>query len=312
MAGCASPGKIMLAGEYAVLDGGPAVLMAIDRYAVARVGEGEQALSPFLAAARDVLRESFGAASAQAQAAASITVDTSSFLAGSEKLGLGSSAAATVAAMGAALSMGPDQLDPHRVHELARRAHGNAQATLGARGSGADVACCTYGGVLRFQERGDSATTTALALPAGLHLVFPWTGQPASTAPLVASVGEFRRGQATRYQALQANIAEGAQRLAEATTPGQAIEALRAAGDALAALGREAALPLWLPIHEKMAALAQEQGGVLKPTGAGGGDLAVAAFASQVQTQEFVAKLQALEIVCPTLAVARQGVRLLA
>ena len=38
IARCASaPGKVVLSGEYAVLDGAPAVCMAVDRRAIARV-----------------------------------------------------------------------------------------------------------------------------------------------------------------------------------------------------------------------------------------------------------------------------------
>src|SRR6187399_1645531 len=44
-----APGKAIVCGEYAVLEGAPAISIAIDRYVVARLGEG--AGSPFVTAA---------------------------------------------------------------------------------------------------------------------------------------------------------------------------------------------------------------------------------------------------------------------
>ena len=44
-----APGKAMLLGEYAVLDGAPALVTAVDRYAEARYGAGPgERLSPFI------------------------------------------------------------------------------------------------------------------------------------------------------------------------------------------------------------------------------------------------------------------------
>jgi len=80
-----APGKLMLLGAYAVLDGAPALVVAVDRHAVAdgaRVGE----------ASREV-RAAIGDAPAP-------HVDVSGLYQGEAKLGLGSSAAALVATLG--------------------------------------------------------------------------------------------------------------------------------------------------------------------------------------------------------------------
>ena len=90
-----APGKLILAGEYAVLRGGIAVVAAVRRRAVARVVPHDpgRVLSPFLDAAARVL-ESADAADAAALLRGSIEVDTSALHDGPTKLGLGSSAAA--------------------------------------------------------------------------------------------------------------------------------------------------------------------------------------------------------------------------
>ena len=50
-----APGKLHLAGEYAVLDGAEAVVAAIDRRVIARADGAASEPSPFLAAVADAL-----------------------------------------------------------------------------------------------------------------------------------------------------------------------------------------------------------------------------------------------------------------
>src|SRR5207302_7834013 len=97
-----APGKLILTGEYAVLDGEPALVIAVTRRAIATQTKGPRGSSPFLAAVADELAER-GLRDA-AERAMAIAVDSKAFYdaprAGSApiKLGLGSSAAVTVAA----------------------------------------------------------------------------------------------------------------------------------------------------------------------------------------------------------------------
>ncbi len=302
---CTAPGKIMLAGEYAVIDGSEAVMLAVDRYAVATLHNAPQHLSPFLEAAHRVLADEFGDDSAQAKAAQHVRVDTHAFREGPDKLGLGSSAAATVAAIG--LALGADDFDVDRVHILARRAHGDAQEPKGARGSGADIAASSFGGCLRFSP---TPSCAQVSLPTDLHLVFPWCGQSASTTSLVSQVRTLRKHRDADYQALCAAISDSAQALAAASTAGAAIVAIGRGGQAVAELGTAAGAALWLPVHSQMRDIAEQLGGAVKPTGAGGGDLALGAFANASDMALFVERLADRGIPCPPLAPAPQGVRL--
>jgi phosphomevalonate kinase len=263
-----APGKILLAGEYAVLEGHPAVIVAVDRRATARVAREPQRLSPFLEAARRELVAACGAASPEAERAARVVVDTAGFAAGGRKLGLGSSAAATVAAVAAALG----RLD--RVHELAHRAHARAQEPRGARGSGADVAASVHGGLLEVRgvpEAGPLAVRR-LAWPSDLELCAVWTGAPADTPTLVAAVRGLRARDPAGHRAAIERIAAAAAQLAR----GDDIAAVVEGAAALAALGDAAGVPLVPPGFEAVAALAAAHGGAAKPTGAGGGDLVAA------------------------------------
>ena len=74
-----APGKLMLTGEYAVIEGAPSIMIAVDRRAVARRNAVPRGSSPFLLAVAQEIAERRGASSPEAQAALEITVDSSAF-----------------------------------------------------------------------------------------------------------------------------------------------------------------------------------------------------------------------------------------
>ena len=263
-----APGKVMLAGEYAVLDGGTAIMIAIDRRAIATVGARRRPGSEFLDAAGEVLASEVGADAADALA--HTTVDTDALRQDRVKLGLGSSAAATVAAIGAALGA-VDRFDRAQVAALAATAHARAQGKRGAAGSGADIAVSSHGGALAF-TRGQVAPLT---LPETIALDFAWTGAAADTATLVAAITAARTR--TGVDAALIAIAAAAAAIATATDADAALAGFAAAAAATTRLADAAAVPLVPPavtaLHARLAAL----GAVAKTTGAGGGDIVVIA-----------------------------------
>jgi len=99
-----APGKLILTGEYAVLDGAPALVVAVNRRVTASRHTGPRGSSPFLVAVAEEIARSYGVDAPEARAAMEIVVDSSSFFLGNTKLGLGSSAAVTVAATAASQS----------------------------------------------------------------------------------------------------------------------------------------------------------------------------------------------------------------
>ncbi|HLU65324.1 MAG TPA: hypothetical protein VKZ63_03585 [Kofleriaceae bacterium] len=319
MTRASAPGKVMLAGEYAVLAGAPAVVMAVDRRARARIAGGAgAALSPFLAAARDALARELGEDSAAARAAATAEVDSTALRDPSGvKLGLGSSAAATVAALAAALAAGDPAapLDRALLHRLAHRAHGDAQAAAGARGSGADVAASVWGGVQRIDPPaapGAPPRTSPLTLPAGLELVTVWTGAPADTCAMVARVEALgARAPAVRAE-LYDQIARAAATLVRACEEGRAglaLLALGAAARAAGELGRAAGAPIATAGHDELDRRAAAAGGVVKPTGAGGGDIALGAFPAGGAAAQFRADAARLGMKVVDLGVDPDGAR---
>jgi phosphomevalonate kinase len=292
-----APGKILLAGEYAVLEGSVAVVMAVKRRARATIGEPARR-SPFLAAAAAALAAELGPDSAAARAADAVVVDTGALCAPSgEKLGLGSSAAATTAALAACLAADrvlEPVLDRVLLHRLAHRAHGDAQAGIdpAARGSGADIAASVWGGLLALRPRGAAGppAVAPLSLPAGLELVAVWTGRPADTRVLVAAIRALAERDPAAYRLCMDSIAAAAESLLAACLEGdagRAVAAVGAGGDAVGELGRATRAELVLDAHRRLAAEAARLGGAFKPTGAAGGDIALAAFADHNAAQQF-------------------------
>jgi len=271
-----APGKLMLAGEYAVLDGAPALVVAIDRRVIARTGVAT-ASSPFLVAVADELAARFGPDHPAASAALAIACDSSACYDGGVKLGLGSSAAVTVAATALALGSADDRT---ALLEIASAAHARAQGARGARGSGADIAAAVYGGVISFA----SGHVAPLVWPAGVALVPFFTGGAADTVELVGRVAEARAAHPVSIDAALRAIASASSaavlschraRVPEHAATGlvAAIALAATAVDQLAATSRVPLVPAC--VTAVRAALAP-LGGTAKTTGAGGGDVAIA------------------------------------
>lgn len=272
-----APGKLVLAGEYAVVDGFPAVVAAVSRRALAVVdvatpsqeievrgndprwvSRAESAREQPLLAAVLFEIERRG----MALPAVRVAVSTTDFARDGKKLGLGSSAAAAVALA----SVFAHALGADTVHDIARAAH---RAFQGG-GSGIDVAASTYGGILTFQA---GRASPAPVIPAGLDVVVAWTGVPAKTQGFV----DAWRALAHRLDHAHA-IDAATSRFLAALARGDASDVVRAVSDArtaLAAMAAAAEIDVVTPAHQRIAELARANGGDAKPSGAGGGDVAV-------------------------------------
>jgi phosphomevalonate kinase len=241
-----APGKLVLTGAYAVLEGAPAIVVAVDRYAVADVAAPDDV---------DVraLHDEAG-----------------------RKLGLGSSAASMVASQAArAVARGEHLADPAvraGLFRAVREAHAHSQGG----GSGVDVAAAVHGGALRYavQESDGAVTVRSVELPPRLELHAFWSGTSARTSDLRARVDALRArsGLALARLRLLAAVAASA---VDAGDTRAFVAAARGYGDALDALGRAADAPIVLPPFAELARLAECADAAFLPSGAGGGDVAV-------------------------------------
>jgi phosphomevalonate kinase len=282
-----APGKAMIFGEYAVLDGAPAVVAAISRDAVARLDAAAPAPGPFVAAAVARARADLLAAGREPPAQ-NPRIDSRALYDETRKLGLGSSAAVTVAAYGSVLAgAGVGFADRERIFRACDEAHGEAQ---GARGSGADVAAAVWGGFLEFRAGGPAAP---LAWPASLELHLFDSGEAASTAD---RVGRYRRHAAEasgEHKPLADLLAALSGELLGALreAPSEVLDLVERWNDALDELGAALDVEILTPAHRRIARAARAAGGAAKPSGAGGGDLAIA-FAPQGGGDELQAAVE--------------------
>lgn len=170
-----APGKLVLAGEYAVLEAGePAVVAAVEKRLIARVAPcetyrfsseslGISGVQASYGATRYVIESAPAPGVAFAESAVNVTLGYLNELgvvippfaldlegslesASGLKYGFGSSAAVSVAIVGGILGAFGVTPEASKVFKLATIAHHRSQGS----GSGVDIAASTYGGALRY------------------------------------------------------------------------------------------------------------------------------------------------------------------
>ncbi|MGH8154722.1 MAG: mevalonate kinase family protein [Rhodanobacteraceae bacterium] len=292
-----APGKLVLLGEYAVLEGAPALVLAVNRRAHATLtaigGDHWEIVSPTLGLeARLTLRETGaewdGAAPPQLVWVAMllersrqvhayrVELDSDAFYidqaGGRVKLGLGSSAALSVALLGglrACAGLATPTLD------ACIRAH---RAIQHGRGSGIDVAAALTGGLSRYELAGESARCSPAPLPEGLAWRCIYSGRPASTGAMLAAVAAWRRRDPESFARCTRELATISSRGVDAVATNDAAAFLSSLNDyarALAAFGDNAGVDIASREHRAISAMARSGGCVYKSCGAGGGDVGV-------------------------------------
>lgn len=292
-----APGKLVLSGAYSVLEGAPALIAAVDRYAVADGGREALRVTPEVAEAvrrgaltrpvwfdADSLRENVGNGE-------------------SRKLGLGSSAAILVASLaatyagnptgpGLAATLFPDALAIHR----------SAQGG----GSGVDVAASCFGGVSVCRLEGDALVVARAVLP---PVTFEaWIcPQSASTPEMLARVRALAAGEPSRYRRILGAAREGAIAATAASSPPEFVDALLAQRGSLAELGRASGACIMTPEVDALHELAVLDGGIFYPSGAGGGDIALHVGTS-ASSSDFRARAALLGLSRVALVIGASGV----
>jgi len=240
----AAPGKLILLGEYAVLEGAPALVMAVNRHARASVETVDgpwlfnapnlkMAYIPFSVTSSGIVRFDKGIPSETLYKLTffkttleytlryilksghelyplGITLDTGAFYDRQlqAKLGFGSSAALTVAVTRALLRMfGVGDADRARLFRLALAAHKQAQSGMG---SGVDVAASAYGGVLQYRVYLDPQARQEAPVPVkewtSLPLLCVFTGHSESTRRMVGGVRRLREARPAVFDALMREL----------------------------------------------------------------------------------------------------------
>ncbi|WP_318284946.1 GHMP family kinase ATP-binding protein [Halomonas denitrificans] len=293
-----APGKLLLFGEYAVLAGGTAVVMAVDRRAAVSIetadAEDLHVAAPQLGLAGDGLTfdpdrpdrllgltgrllaarlEHYGIEATGLR----IEIDTGALFDADVrgrpvKLGLGSSAA-VAAALDTALAALVEA--PLPTFDDLLPAYRNA---LGAPASGADLVASLQGGLQRMRSDGGTtrASTRALAWPEGLHARPIWVGRPAST-PAFAAAFETWRNKCPDAAADWVERMDGITgRALDRGTAAAWCAAAAAWSEGLFQLQSALGLEIVTAAHRDLAAHAADLGVAYKTCGAGGGDFGIA------------------------------------
>jgi phosphomevalonate kinase len=283
-----APGKLVLSGEYAVLDGAAAIAAAIDRRALVSIdprdGECHTLVAPgysdipamftqdgrtlcWIESEADfkLFEQVWLESGVSPTGAVDVTLDTRAFHDPDhgDKLGIGSSSA-----LAAALATALSGLGGESPAKVAGSAHRSFQ---GGRGSGVDVAASLSGGVIRYRV-GDDAPGP-LPWPKGLHYAVYWSSTSSDTR------GKLERFEQQPATEARQELVVAADRFAAVFVAGDVQRIVTGLGVYCSSLRRfdaEFRLGIYGAGHELLANTAADHGVVYKPCGAGGGDIGIA------------------------------------
>ena len=295
-----APGKLVLVGEYAVLDGGTALSAAVDTRANVRLcpapsdlcelqinNSGDSFVFSLLPAGIPEWRDKPGHFGSLLEIALQqiigqsssvpppfvATLCTQDFYASNKsgaevKKGLGSSAALAVAltsALQSYLGQTPDFGVCNSVHRRFQS----------GKGSGIDVLTSWYGGVVTKQSDNGTASVGQLDWLTGLHVLPVWTGRSASTPAMLDRLGNYREQAPDDYaQQMDKLGTTSAQALAcwKAGNPAAFLVQIEAYASLLKELDTAARIGIWSDAHLQLETVAGKSNTIYKPSGAGGGD----------------------------------------
>ena len=340
-----APGKLVLFGEYAVLFGAPAAVAAVDCRAVVtlteRDGDDWEVTAPGLVDGPAVLSPgpgnsvrwgdeaaggSFGlveklfagmkgAIDLETLPALSMTLDTRSFFESAEgggaKLGLGSSAALTVALAGALEGWANGETGEGTELRLQRYVDLH-RAVQGGAGSGIDVAASALGGVIRFRLSEDRSIAEAeqLRIPETFRQVFVWTGRSASTGDFLGRLDSRRTEAPAEIDPVLDRLGSVSSAGVDALAAGDVdsfLEAVDAFWTVLDRLGEAIDMPILSDDHRNLRRIAEGSGVQYKPSGAGGGDFGIAFAVDGTAADDFGLRAETEGYRVVDLAIDRSG-----
>ncbi len=337
-----APGKLMLSGEWGVLEhGNPCIVLAIDRKVYAEIkeaGEIEVNLKDFgvktkaklsgvkvtfekenekLLFTKHAIETTLNYLQAKGLRIKKFSLvtwgdQTNVNVKGKQvKVGFGSSAAATVAIIGAILKLHGVSISTEqaktKLFKLAIIAHHKAQGKIG---SGFDVAASVYGGAL-YYKRFDAEwlekqfgkkpiseiasaewpglETKRIELPKNFEFIVGFSGKSASTTELVKAVNKFKEQKPYKYNQIIEGIKEITENLAEALkekNEQKVLALIEANRKLLEELGEESGVGLETREHKEMRETALQYGVATKFSGAGGGDCSIGISFNKKETEQ--------------------------
>lgn len=231
------------------------------------------------------------------------------------KVGFGSSAAITVAVIGAILEFHgiPVKKNKEKIYKLATIAHFLGQGKIG---SGFDIAAATFGGAIEYkrfdkqwlQEELEKNTleeitekewpgfeAKKLVLPKNFEFVVAFSGKSASTKELVNKMNAFKENKKEEYFKIIEEIKKTTQKLIGAINISgekKITELIHNNRVLLKELGEKSGNNLETKELSKIIETINSLGGAAKFSGAGGGDCAIGVCFSKEKKQEIFGALK--------------------
>ena len=260
-----APGKIVLAGEYAILDGAPAVVLAINRGVECEIAEGSGFTTPmndtrFIEHARPLTKN---------KALIFREWNPVTSIPTGKKPGFGGSGAACVIAT--------------RLMDMPWKSALQVHHQVQGGGSGIDVKASILGGMFIWEPAEERTQSLTPYYPVGV-----WTGESAKTGPRIQQYLQYEN----REWFVRNSI-----RFTELFLDNP-VKGTQALYNNLTVMSREADIQYLTPNIKTLVHWANECGGAAKPTGAGGGDCVVAFFETLEQQHLFTEKVDAHAVFC--------------
>ncbi len=294
------PGKIMLAGEWSILEpGNVCIVLPVNKFVTVQIKESPEIIfdseSKFCCyAVKNCLQ--FLTEQGIWIKPFEITIYSEISGVNGSKPGLGSSAAVTVAVCMAILKFHRFEVEPICLFKLAFLSHFRASGKLG---SGFDIALCTYQKPIIYRcfdqtWLNDNSTKRLsdfillnwpmleikeINLPKNMHVLIGFAGKSASTMQMIEKMQKFKQENFACYQKIIGQINSVVLALIQAINSCdqvKIIDLLNQNRDLLIKLGFESGIELETKELSQLIKKAKSLGAASKITGAGGGDCAIA------------------------------------
>ena len=302
------PGKIVISGEYAVLDGASAIVSTLNRKANITIKNSNKKHNLYATSALEnifpfiidddfnviwldkdpgkyglLLKHAFNILKPKLKEKLSIIVDSSEFFHNTRdgvihKLGIGSSAAVSV---GIAQALSQYQVVVPSPEKLLNQANSIHQAIQGKHGSGIDIICSFADqGIIECTENSvKNHTWSILSWPNDLYLRVLTTSQGASTKRQIENYQKARNLYPKEFKIALDQLLEITQKISIAWKSEDVnliIDLLISYDAQIKRLDKIGDIGIYTPVHTKIQNIASRHNVFYKPSGAGGGDIGLA------------------------------------
>ncbi|MBU0758531.1 MAG: phosphomevalonate kinase [Nanoarchaeota archaeon] len=342
MINTSAPGKIIVAGEWAVLEkGNSAVVAAVNNKINVKIRESDR----FLISIKDygINEQELISGSRHMSIAFSAVKTLEEYLGnlrpchivsegidriGGHKIGLGSSAAATAAIVTALLEYNDSAWDKQLVYKLSMLSHFGAQGKLG---SGTGIAASVYGGTVKYtapdtdwlkKRLGKKKTKEIvsmdwpdlkienISLMPNLKILIGFTGSSASTKYLIKKIMDFKQSAPDEYTKIMTHINEQALIFAVQKNEQDILSAIRNNSALLRRLENKSGVNIFTKELTKLIELSSTEKSAAKLSGAGGGDCGIAVCFDEKITQKIKRSWEENKIVPLDLKIDTDGIKL--